>query len=350
MTSPDNGQPVTAADGEDELAFARAVLDAEAGAIAAVALDGAFAASVSLLAERVGEGKPGAAVVTGLGKSGLIGQKIAATLASTGTAAHFLHPAEALHGDLGRVRKGDVVIALSYGGSTQEVVTLATLLRQDAVPIIAITRSADSDLGRLATHTLELGDMAEACPHNLAPTATTTAMLAVGDALAMTVSRRRSFGVADFQKFHPGGNLGRLLTPVLDAVRFRVGDNLTPVTESHTIGQAYAQAKRDAEGSRLRRPGALLVVDDAGVLAGVFTDGDLRRLVTDHPGQAVLEHRIGQHMTRDPKRLTDNALIRDAVQLVRELRIDEVPLVDSDGKPIALIDVQDLMALKVIEG
>jgi len=334
----------------EERAFASRVLEAEARAIGAIELDGGFTAAAALLAEQVGEGKPGAVVVTGLGKSGLIGQKLAATLASTGTAAHFLHPVEAMHGDLGRVRRGDVVLALSYGGATEEVVTLATLLRQDGVPIIAITRSADSDLGRLATHTLALGDMAEACPHNLAPTATTTAMLALGDALALTVSRRRHFGVEDFQKFHPGGSLGRLLTPAVDCVRFRVGDNLTPIAATQTIGQAYAQASHDAEGSQLRRPGALLVVDDGGQLAGVFTDGDLRRLVTEHPGEPILDHPIGEHMTADPKRLTDDALVRDAVQLVRELRIDEVPLVDSDDKPVALIDVQDLMALKVIEG
>jgi arabinose-5-phosphate isomerase len=289
----------------------------------------------------------GTVVVTGLGKSGLVGRKISATLASTGTASHFMHPVEAMHGDLGQVRRGDVVLALSFGGNTDEVTTLAAILKQDGVPVIAILGHSDCDLGRLATVNLCLGRFAEACPMNLAPTASTTAMLALGDALALSVSRRRHFGVADFRKVHPGGGLGRQLLPISQVLRLRVGHNLPLVPTGITVAQALARAEGFAAAGR--RVGAVLVVHDDQRLAGIFTDGDLRRLVL-RLGPKALEQTIDSVMAHHPRHLSDTALVRDAVKIAREFRFDEIPVVDKHGRAVGLIDVQDLVALKVIEG
>ncbi len=330
---------------ETLLPFARSVLSAESHAIAGVQLGSSFVGAVHLIADAVAHG--GSLVVSGLGKSGLVGQKLSATFASTGTPSHFLHATEAVHGDLGRIRKHDVVLLLSFGGGTEEVVTLAELLRQDGVKTIAITKSAGSALGRLSNECIELGDMQEACQHNLAPTASTAATMAVGDALALSVALLRDFKAEDFRKFHPGGGLGRETMPITEALRFRAPDNLPLVHESLTIREAYDLARRVSEASGVRRAGALVVVNTEGKLAGIFTDGDLRRLVTAGGG---IDTPIHQAMTKNPKRLHASDKVRDAVHLMRELRIDEAPVVDENGAPVGLIDVQDLVSLKVIEG
>lgn len=332
-----------------QTAFALRVLEAEADAIHRITISDSFHQAVDLILHATTDPRHGSLVVGGIGKSGLIGRKLSATFASTGTPSHFLHPTEAMHGDLGRVGKHDAVLLLSYGGNTEEVVALATLLRQDSVPVICIVGKPDCDLARLSAAALCIGDITEACPLNLAPTASTTAMLAMGDALALTVSRRRNFGVEDFRKVHPGGGLGRQLTPVLHAMRWKIGLNLPLIPESLAVRQALADAKAYAAATGGRRPGAILIGDTAGKLAGIFTDGDLRRLVSDHEGQFA-EVRIADVMTKNPRRLTDEALVRDAVQMMREFRIDEIPVVDANGKPVGLIDVQDLVGLKVIEG
>ncbi|MEM9019521.1 MAG: KpsF/GutQ family sugar-phosphate isomerase [Planctomycetota bacterium] len=340
MTAPAD-PPTTPATPRD---FAQQVLDAERDAIGHIAIDPRFDDAVDLLLET-----EGSLVVSGLGKSGLIGAKLSATFASTGTPSHFLHPVEALHGDLGRVRAGDAVLLLSYGGGTEEVLTLAMLLKQDNVPTIALVGRAASELGRLATIALPVGDVTEACPHNLAPTASTTAMLSLGDALALTVMRQRNFSADDFHKFHPGGGLGRQLTPVVQAMRFRCGQNLQPIALGTNVKDAYAIAEQTAKDSGLRRPGALIVVDGGGALAGLVTDGDLRSALIDEGADAWLGP-IDAMMTADPTTLPHDALVRDAVKIVRQYRFDEVPIVDDSGKPVGLIDVQDLAALKVIEG
>ncbi|MCC7193122.1 MAG: KpsF/GutQ family sugar-phosphate isomerase [Phycisphaeraceae bacterium] len=330
--------------------FAQGVLRAEADAVARVLIDEAFDRAVDLILERTGntaQTGSGAVVVTGLGKSHFIGQKLSATFASTGTPSHFLYPTEAMHGDLGRVRAVDVVLALSYSGNTEEIVALATLLRQDGVPVIAITGKQACDLGRLAAVTLCIGDVTEACPLNLAPTASTTAMLALGDALALCVSRRRNFGIEDFKKVHPGGGLGRHLMPVTEAMRLHAGKNLPLIQPEMTIEQAYAYAGEFSKGGR--RVGAMIIVHPDGTLAGLFTDGDLRNTFIKH-GLSSWQQPIGRFMTRNPRVLTHAALVRDAVQMVREFRFDEIPVVDETGKVLGLIDVLDLMALKVIEG
>lgn len=332
---------------ENLLPFARSVLSAEAHAISGVQLGPSFVGAVHLIADAVAKG--GSLVISGLGKSGLVGQKLSATFASTGTPSHFLHATEAVHGDLGRVRKGDVVMLLSFGGGTEEVVTLAEILRQDGIKSIALTRSSGSALGRLVTECIDLGEMKEACQHNLAPTASTAATMAVGDALALTVAHLRDFKAEDFRKFHPGGGLGRETMPIENALRFRAPENLPLIHESLTLREAYDLARRVAEASGVRRAGALVIVCNEGTLAGLFTDGDLRRLVTASANPS-LDVPIGTVMTKNPKRLVTTQKVRDAVHLMRELRIDEAPVVDETGRPVGLIDVQDLVALKVIEG
>jgi len=282
----------------------------------------------------------GHVVVAGMGKSGLVGEKISATFSSLGQPSHVLHPAEALHGDLGSVRRQDVALLLSYSGRTEEVVNLAAILRADGIPRIGISSDHRSELATLCDVHIALGDITEACPLNLAPTASTTAMLAVGDALALALSRRRDFKEDDFHKHHPGGMLGAGLRKVTEALRFRVGENLPVVPESATV-----RAACEATGGN-RRAGAILVVDSQQRLAGIFTDGDLRRLMLkDARG---MDKAIGEVMTPRPQHLTVDDLVRDAVRLVRERRLDEIPVLDHDGRPVGLVDVQDLIAMKVV--
>ncbi len=325
-------------------AFARQVLEAEARAIQRITPGSQFDRAVLLIAQL-----PGALVVSGLGKSGLIGQKLAATFASTGTPSHFLHPVEAMHGDLGKVRRDDAVLLLSYSGNTDELVTLAELLRQDKVPRIALVSRPQCDLARLCDVVLCIGDVTEACPLNLAPTASTTAMLALGDALALAVAHKRCFSADDFHKRHPAGGLGRQLMPVVEAMRFKANVNMALTPRTLTVAQAYGEAQKHADKTGLRRPGALLIVDDDGKLAGIVTDGDLRTALIEQ-GPTVWTGPVSAIMTSDPTTLRDDAMVRDAVRVVREHRFDEIPIVNDEGKPVGLIDVQDLAALKVIEG
>jgi len=319
------------------------VIEAEARALSAIASDlrGAagdrWCAALDLLEQCEGH-----VVVSGMGKSGLVGMKVSATLASLGQPSHFIHPAEALHGDLGRMRKGDVALLMSYSGETAELVDLALHLKADGVVRIGISVRQTTALARLCDAHIALGDIVEACPLNLAPTASTTAMAAVGDAIALALARRRDFRADDFHRHHPGGLLGAALRPITEVLRFKVGANLQVVVDSATVREALAEAGQD------RRSGAILLVDRAGRLSGIFTDGDLRRLV--HQGDAGwLDGPIAKVMTARPMCLLGDAVVRDAVRLVQDRRVDEVPVVDRDGKPIGMVDVQDLIALRVVE-
>ena len=330
--------------GADEAAFIAEALNAEAEAVARLGRlvpdrAGDWSRALDLL-----EACGGHAVISGMGKSGLVGGKISATLSSLGQPSTFVHPAEAVLGDLGRIRRGDVVVLLSFSGETEELVSLAHILKADDVPLIGISSDADSSLARTVTVHLDLGGITEACPLNLAPTASTTAMMAMGDALALALARRRDFGADDFHKHHPGGMLGAGLRPVTEVLRFRVGDNLPILQDDCTVRAAL----REAGGAR--RAGAIVLIDEAGRLSGLFTDGDLRRLVnrSEDPTTA-LDAPISESMTRSPRHLTTNDLVRDAVRLVRELRVDEIPVVDPKGAPVGLIDVQDLIAMKVVQ-
>ncbi len=283
----------------------------------------------------------GHVVVSGMGKSGLVGAKISATLSSLGQPSNVLHPAEAVHGDLGRVGPKDVVLLLSFSGETEEVVNLAALLQADGVPRIGISSKPDSALARLSDVHLNLGDLTEACPLNLAPTASTTAMLAVGDALALALSRRRNFDTDDFQRRHPGGLLGAGLRPIVNVLRFKVGRNLPVVRDDVTVREACDQTRTG------RRPGAVVLVDEQGRLSGIFTDADLRRLILEDDATGM-QRPICEVMTRRPEHLGVDDLVRDAVRLMRENRHDEIPVLDRDGRPVGLVDVQDLIAMKVV--
>jgi arabinose-5-phosphate isomerase len=278
---------------------------------------------------------PGKVVVTGMGKAGLIGQKISATLASTGTDSLFLHPAEALHGDLGRLRRGDVLLALSNSGETQEMKLVVPLARRIGAQVIALTGQPTSTLARLADCVLDIGRVDEACPLGLAPTASTSAMLALGDALAMVALAERGFSREDYALNHPAGALGRKLMRVQEVMR---RDAELPLVQS---GAPLSSALR-AMGSTPGKPGAALVVDAAGLLVGIFTDGDLRRLL-DERGQLSRQDPIDDYMTRQPKCVGPDALLEEAERLLRERRVDQVPVVDADGRPVGLLDVQDLL-------
>lgn len=336
-----------------EQAFIAAVLRHEADAVAALAQSSEswaadrYTRAVDLICACADAG--GTVLVSGLGKSGHIGAKLSATLASLGITSHPVHPTEAAHGDLGRFRPQDLSICLSHSGETEELVALAAILRQDNIPIIAITRGAangrePSSLERIATVTLPALVTHEAGNGDfMAPTSSTTATLAIGDAIALAAARRRAFTEADFRRRHPGGQLGGLLRPVTDLIRFRAGENLPLVPETHTVHQALSEAARV-----VRRPGALLVTNTHGALAGIFTDSDLRRLILRDP--AEMARPIAQVMTRAPRTLPDSALARDAVAMFREHRQDEIPIVDPAGRPVGLLDVQDLIAMRLVSG
>jgi arabinose-5-phosphate isomerase len=311
---------------------AREVIRLEARTIAGLErlLDASFAHAVGRVLAC-----PGTVVVTGMGKAGLIGAKISATLASTGTDSIFLHPAEALHGDLGRLRRGDVLLALSNSGESQEIKVVIPVARKIGAEVIVLTGQPGSTLGRLADCVLDIGRVDEACPMGLAPTASTSAMLALGDALAMAVLAERDFGREDYALYHPAGALGRKLLRVSEIMR---RDAELPLVES---GAALSDALR-AMGSTPGKPGAALIVDATGLLVGIFTDGDLRRLLAER-GQLRSEEPIDGFMSRSPRCARPEQLVEEAERMLRELRVDQVPVVDADGRPIGLLDVQDLL-------
>lgn len=321
-------------DDAEHMSFARAVLDAECAGVrrTAEALDERFCLAVRMLCAC-----RGSVIVTGMGKAGHIGQKISATLASTGTPSHFLHPAEAVHGDLGRLRSEDVVVVLSKSGETDEVLQLLANLTKRRLPIIALTSCPGSSLGRAATVVLVMPDVSEACSLGLAPSTSTTAMLALGDALALTVSRARGFRREEFNCFHPGGNLGRQNSSVDEHMRplseCRLAD------EAQTVRQVFVSLGRPG-----RRSGAIMLVDVTGRLSGIFTDSDLARLL-ESQRDVALDRPMFEVMTRSPRRLFSGALLGDALAMLAAYRISELPVVDSEHRPVGLIDVTDLVQL-----
>ena len=280
----------------------------------------------------------GRVVLTGMGKAGIVGQKISATLASTGTPSYFLHPAEAVHGDLGRIVDRDVVIALSNMGETQEITRLLPSIKKIGAKVIAITGNAKSVLAKHSDVVIDLGRIEEACPLGLAPSASTTAMLAMGDALALTVLKNRRFSKEDYAFYHPGGGLGRRLMVVEDIMR--KGKENAVVTPKHTVRHAIRAIRFVGKVSK-RRTGCACVLDKARRLIGIFTDGDLRRHLDT--GHAFLERPIEEVMTRNPKVVKKGSLVTEAYKTLRDFRIDEIPVVDAKGRFAGLIDVQDLL-------
>ena len=318
----------------EQLRYARQIIQTESRTLAQVAknLDDEFCRAVDYLYHCRGN-----VIVTGMGKAGLIGQKIMATLASTGTPSHCLHPAEAVHGDLGRVHREDIVLCLSQSGETEEVVRLLPALAELGVPIIAITARADSTLGRASAVVIELGVLEEACPLGLAPSSSTTAMLAVGDALALVTSHARGFGREDFARFHPAGSLGQKLSKVED--HMRPLDQCRVAPEDESVRQVLIRG-----GVAGRRTGATMLVDAAGHLAGIFTDSDLARLFEQHR-DADLDGSIRSVMTANPLKTQIGAMMIEAVSLMAQRKISELPVVDADGRPVGLIDITDVVGL-----
>jgi arabinose-5-phosphate isomerase len=316
------------------LAFARDVLRIEADALDRVRerLDGAISRAAGVVHRC-----QGGVIVTGMGKAGLVGQKLAATLASTGTRAYPLHPAEAIHGDLGRIRADDVVIALSQSGETDEVLRIVPAIRRLGAILVAITERPTSSLGRAADVCVALGPIEEACPLGLAPSASSTAMMAVGDALALLVSRLRDFRAEDFALYHPGGSLGRRLAFVEDLMR--TDRRLRLAHREQTVREVFV-----ALAGPRRRSGAVLVVDDADRLVGIFTDSDLARLF-ERRRDAELDGPIEAVMTADPLQVAVGATVAEAVDLMKSRKISELPVVDRGGRPVGLIDLTDLIGL-----
>lgn len=332
MASPlPAASPLTAL---EQIHYARDVLRAEAAALEQVRsrLDGSFCRAIDLLLNAHGN-----VLVTGVGKAGLVGQKITATLASTGTRAHFLHPAEAVHGDLGRIRADDVVLALSYSGETEEVVRLLPSLARIGVPMVAITSRETSTLGRHADASIALGSLEEACGLGLAPSTSTTAMLAVGDALALVISRQIGFGRDDFARVHPGGSLGRRLKRVAEVMR--QGDALRIASADKTVREVFVAASRPG-----RRTGAIMLVEAAGTLVGLFTDSDLARLFETRPDDA-LALPIADVMTREPTTIGPDRLVEEAVRILEDRKISELPVIDDAGRPLGLVDITDVLSL-----
>jgi len=309
---------------------ARAVLRIEAEAIQRLIprIGRSFEAAVHLLL-----GCKGRVVVTGMGKAGIIGQKLSATLASTGTPSYWVHPAEAIHGDLGRITKEDVMIALSNSGETEEVTQLLPVVKRIGTRLIVLTGNRLSTLTHHADVVLDVSVRREACTLNLAPTASTTAMLAMGDALAVVVAERKGFKERDFALLHPGGQLGRrLLLRVRDLMRTREANPVVRDTARvNTVLLAITKA----------RAGCASVVDARGRLQGIFTDGDLRRHLD--AGLHLVERPVRDVMTRRPKTIGADRLAAEALRLLREYKIDELVVVDPQRKPVGLLDVQDLL-------
>lgn len=322
-------------DEKEIICLAKAVLETEAQAVAALSsrLDARFARAVQLVLDCRGR-----IVVTGIGKSGHIGRKLAATLASTGTPALFLHPAEGVHGDLGAVVQDDLLIALSYGGNTEELTAILSAIKRLGVPIIALCGRADSELAHRAEVVLDISVEKEACPLNLAPTASTTAMLAMGDALAMVVMQARQFTQEEFQRLHPAGRLGRqMLFRVGDVMRS--GDSLARVSETTPIQEVlFAITAAHA--------GAACVLDQTGRMVGIVTDGDIRRHLLANP--RGLSSPAAEAMVRSAKTTVAEQLATEALLVMEKYQIADMPVLDEDKRPIGILNLKDLLRAGIV--
>ncbi len=322
----------------DSLERARRVLSIEISELERLSLrlDGSFVAAVTILRETVEH--RGKIVVLGVGKSGHIGEKIAATLTSTGAPAVVLDSLNALHGDLGVVSEGDVILTLSYSGETEELIRILPALARFDVRKIALTGNTTSTLAKASDVVLDVSVLQEACPHNLAPTSSTTTMLALGDALAMVLLEERGFTREDFARFHPAGQLGRsLLLKVSDIMRS--GDQAAIVSATDTVVEVLKELTA-------RRAGAALVVDEAGRLQGIFTHGDFARYFPTDP--QIGSRCVGEVMTVNPITICADKLAAEVLMVLEQHRIDDLVVTDADGKPLGVVDSQDLSRLKIL--
>lgn len=309
---------------------ARKVLVNEAKAITKLAgrINSDFEKAVELVSRTKGR-----VIVTGMGKPGFIAQKVSATMSSTGTPSLYLHPAEALHGDLGRVTRDDVIIAFSNSGETEEIVKLIPIIKKIGAKLISVTGRMKSTLAKNSDHAIDSSVDNEACPMGLAPTTSTTAMLALGDAIAIALLEKKNFQPKDFALFHPGGSLGKRLL-------LKVGDIMRPKAETAIVRQD-AKVKDVLLKVTEKRAGSASVVDGKGKLVGIFTDGDLRRHIDG--GRNILQLKVADVMTKGPRTITADKLAAEAFDLLREKKIDELPVVDGKGRPVGLLDVQDIL-------
>jgi len=321
-----------------DIEFARKVIASEGKAIQGLSalIDDSFTAAAQMILD-----SDGSVIVTGMGKAGIIGNKISATLASTGTPSHFLHPAEAVHGDLGRIQENDIVIALSHSGESDEIVRLINPIKQRLIRLIAITGDPESRLAMHSDVVLNLGVLSEACPLGIAPSVSTACMLAMGDALAFTLMKARDFSPEDYARFHPGGSLGASLITVGQSMLFQHGEELPLAEISDTIGQMLERT------AHLKRRGAVMVVDADGKLGGIITDADLRRAMSEK-GSDAFECAVKDIMSAGCKRVTEDTLAAEAMAIFHKYRIDDLPVVDGDDRPVGLIDVQDVFAIKIV--
>ncbi len=313
--------------------IAREVLNLEATAVHALAqrIDERFDRAVDLMFTCRGR-----VVVTGMGKSGIIGRKISATLASIGTPSVFMHPADAIHGDLGMITEDDVVLALSNSGETEELVRLLPTIRKIGARMIALCGRSTSTLAQYSDVVLDTAVPREACPYNLAPTASTTAQLAMGDALAMALLKRRNFKPEDYAMLHPGGSLGKRLLKVSDVMR--TGERLVRVTPDTPVRDVIVAMTHT-------RNGAACIVDESGALTGFFTDGDFRRTILKNP--EAINHPVGEVMTRNPTTISANQLAVDAARLMRtsSRKFSQLPVLDDHGNLVGLLDDDELLNL-----
>ena len=314
---------------------ARRVLEIESSAILALRdrLDENFDRAVELLLLT-----PGRVVVTGMGKSGIVGQKLSATFSSTGTPSLFLHPADAIHGDLGRIVQGDSVLAISYSGETEEILALLPSVKRLGAPIVSLTGNPRSTIAQAADVHLDVSIAREACPLGLAPTASTTAALAMGDALAMALIERRGFTVDDFAVLHPGGRLGKKLLRVEDALH--AGDRVPRVSPGALMREVLFEMTR-------KRFGMTTVVDEADRLLGVISDGDLRRQMEKH-GDGMLGRSAAECMTREPVTVGARELATHALNLMEERRITSLVIVDGDRVVKGVVHLHDLWRTELI--
>ncbi|HHC72373.1 MAG TPA: KpsF/GutQ family sugar-phosphate isomerase [Thiotrichales bacterium] len=322
-------------DDEKLKALGRAVIETEARAVSALLerIDDAFTRACRHMLQCRGR-----IVVTGMGKSGHVGGKIAATLASTGTPAFFVHPGEASHGDLGMITAGDVVLAISNSGETQELLTILPLIKRLEVPLIAMTGNPRSTLARAADEHLDVGVEQEACPLGLAPTSSTTATLVMGDALAVALLETRGFTAEDFARSHPGGSLGRRLLLLIEDV-MRTGEAIPRVPESALLVEALLEISRKGLGMTT-------IADDQGRVIGIFTDGDLRR--TLDRGVDIRTTPIARVMTRDFKAARKEWLAAEALSLMETHKINALPVVDDDHRVIGVFNMHDLLRAGVV--
>ena len=323
---------------EQILKRAYEVFDTEIEGINAVRakLSESFAELVQRCSDTIDRG--GKLVITGVGKSGYIGKKMAATLSSVGNPSVFMHPVEARHGDLGLLQKDDLLIAISYSGETEELLAVLPPAKRLGVPLIAIAANKESSLGKMSDFTFEMPVPKEACPFNLAPTTSTTALLVLGDALAMVLLDQRGFTKSDYGRRHPGGAIGRMVTMSARDV-MRKPENSALVKADAIVRETLYEMSR-------ARSGAAIVVDDDNRLLGIFTDGDFRRRAADDDD--VLKRKMSEVMTVNPVTVKADSMVAEVVKIVESRRIDDLVVIDNDGKVAGFIDIQDLPGLKIM--